>query len=67
MKDDILKDLPMGFGMALAQNPEALEVFSGMSDEEKREVIDGTHRIRSKNEMRRYVDGMKNRKPDIML
>ena len=56
MKDDILK-----------QNPEELEVFSGMSDEEKREVIDGTNRIRSKNEMRRYVDGMKNRKPDIML
>mgnify|MGYP001065040258 CR=1 FL=1 len=67
MKDDILKDLPMGFGMALAQNPEALEAFSDMSDAEKREVIDGTHSVRSKTEMRRYVDGMKNRKPDIML
>lgn len=51
-------DLPMGFGMALAQNLEAMERFSNMSDEEKRLIIEGTHNIDSKVEMRRYVNSL---------
>ena len=36
----------MGLGMALAQNTEAMAYF----------VIDGTHDIHSKQEMRAYVE-----------
>lgn len=54
--DNILSELPMGFGMALMQNERAFNVFSAMNDAEKSRVIEGTHRIRSENEMKAYVD-----------
>lgn len=55
-------DIPMGFGMALAQNTDAMQYFSNLSDEEKRSVISGTHALHSKAEMQHYVNelGQKN-------
>lgn len=50
------KDIPLGFGMALAQNSEAMNRFSAMSDEQRRQLIEGTHSVRSKKEMKAYVD-----------
>lgn len=50
--------LPMGLGMALAQNPEAMNRFAALSEEEKRQVIQHTHEIGSKKEMRSYVDSL---------
>ena len=55
MYENILKDLPMGFGMALAENLPALERFAAMDNAGKARVVDGTHTIRSKTEMRSYV------------
>jgi hypothetical protein len=56
MSDDLLREIPMGFGMALAQNARAMEVFSAMSDPDKQLFIQGSHRVRSKQEMQAYVD-----------
>lgn len=53
-----LQDLPMGFGMALAQNIRAMEVFSALPPEEQRRVVNGTHAIRSKQEMAAYVESL---------
>lgn len=50
------KDIPLGFGMALAQNSKAMNRFSAMSDEQRRQLIEGTHSVRSKKEMKAYVD-----------
>lgn len=50
------KDIPLGFGMALAQNSEAMTRFSAMSEEQRRQLIEGTHSVRSKKEMQAYVD-----------
>ncbi|MBQ5331663.1 MAG: hypothetical protein J6K92_00155 [Oscillospiraceae bacterium] len=50
------KDIPMGFGMALAQNSKAMTRFSAMTEEQRREIISGTHGIKSKNEMKLYVE-----------
>ena len=47
--------MPEGFMMALAQNPEAMQKFATLSEEKKKEIIDGTHSVRSKDEMHRYV------------
>jgi len=49
-------DIPMGFGMALAQNLPAMEKFSELPPALQHEIIEYTHQIRSKEEMRRYVD-----------
>lgn len=59
---DILSELPLGFSMALAKNPEALQAFSNLSDDEKRSVIDGTHNVQTKREMQEYVNNLPNYK-----
>ena len=53
-----MEDLPLGFGMALAQHPEAMARFSALSEEELQAIIDGTHAVRSKQEMQAYVENL---------
>ncbi len=58
----VFKEVPMGFSMALAQNEKALKTYAGMRDEERKEVIDKAHSVRSKQEMQRLVNGLVGRK-----
>ncbi len=51
-------EMPMGLGMALAQNPEAMQKFAILSEARKQEIIRGTHTVSSKEEMRQYVERM---------
>ena len=48
-------DIPMGLGMALAQEPESLKYFANLPAAGQAKVIDRTHSIRSKQEMRQFV------------
>ena len=48
-------DVPMGLGMALAQNVEAMQAFSAMEPAKQRAIIDRTHTIGSKKEMQAIV------------
>ena len=48
-------DLPLGLGMSLAQNVDAMEYFSSLDDETKQSVLAHTHAITSKSEMQQYV------------
>ena len=50
--------VPLGFGMALAQNPDAMDVFSGLTEDQRRQVLSKSRRIRSREEMRSYVDSL---------
>ena len=50
------QELPLGFGMALAQHPDAMARFSAMSEAEQKAFIDGTHAVRSKQEMQAYIE-----------
>lgn len=50
-----LNDLPMGFAMALAQQPKAAQNFSNMPDDKKEQIISQLHGIDSKAEMRSFV------------
>ena len=50
--------IPLGLGMALAQNGEAMTFFVNLSDTEKQNIIDRTHDIKSKDEMRQFVDSL---------
>ncbi len=52
------EEMPVGFAMALAQNPEAMERFAMLSEAKKREIIDGTHSVNSRDEMHRYVSSL---------
>ena len=49
-------EMPIGFSMALVQNPEAMQKFARLSEEKKKEIINGTHAVKSKQEMHEYVN-----------
>lgn len=49
-------EMPMGFSMALAQNPETMQKFAMLSEDKKRQIIDGKHSVKSKQEMHEYVN-----------
>ncbi len=51
-------ELPLGFAMALAQNPKAMQKFSNLSEAQKRQIIEGTHNMHSKDEMQQYVNSL---------
>ncbi|NLN81099.1 MAG: YdeI/OmpD-associated family protein [Clostridiales bacterium] len=50
----------MGFGMALAQNPKAMNYFSSLPESQRKAIIQATHGIKSKQEMRDYVNNLVN-------
>ena len=51
-------EMPIGFGMALAMNPEAMQKFSSLPENKKQEIINGTHSVSSKKEMQQYVENL---------
>ncbi len=51
-------ELPLGFGMALAQNEAAMHKFENLSETEKQEILERARNVRSKAEMRRLVSGL---------
>ena len=52
-------EMPVGLGMALAMNSEAMQKFASLPETKKQEIINGTHAISSKSEMRQYVESIK--------
>lgn len=53
-------ELPLGFGMSLAQNELAMKKFEHLPDDEKKAVIQKTHNVKSKAEMQALVDSLAN-------
>jgi len=49
-------DLPVGFGLAMAQRPEAMERFAALPEAERQAMVDRARNARSKQEMRSCVD-----------
>lgn len=50
--------VPIGFGMALAMNPAALNAYSAMTEEQKQAVLRNAHNARSEREMHQIVSGI---------
>lgn len=48
-------EIPLGLGIALASNPYAMNNFSQMTSEQKRNVIERTQSIDSKLDMEIFV------------
>ncbi|HZJ77954.1 MAG TPA: hypothetical protein VFD52_04050 [Clostridia bacterium] len=59
MKSNVFNNgVPLGFGMALSQNTEALRHFSALPQEKQKELIEITKSISSKSEMRSFVNSL---------
>ena len=50
--------VPIGFGMALAMNPTALNAYSAMTEAQKQAVLSKAHNARSEQEMHRIVNSL---------
>lgn len=57
-------ELPLGFGMALAQNEAAMHQFERLSETEKQALLQQAHDVRSKAEMRQLVSGLSEHAPE---
>lgn len=49
------KHLSLGFGMALAQQSDAMKKFSNMTEDEQNKILSEIHNINSKQEMQSFV------------
>lgn len=48
-------ELPLGLGMALAQNTKAMTYFASLPESGQKAIIEHTHQINSRQEMHQYV------------
>ena len=51
-------EMPLGLGMALAQNQDAMKKFANLNENKKREIINAAHNVSSRKEMQRYVENI---------
>ncbi|MDD6188950.1 MAG: hypothetical protein PUB32_05155 [Clostridiales bacterium] len=54
-QNNVYNELPMGFGAALMQNYGAMQYFTGLDERRQREILEATHFIESKQEMKNFV------------
>ena len=50
--------VPIGFGMALAMNPPAMNAYSAMTEAEKQAVLNKAHNAKSEKEMHQIVNSI---------
>ena len=58
-------EIPMGLGMALAQNTPAMNHFSALPDDQKQRIIEHTHQIQSKEQMQQFVQKLADNQIDL--
>ena len=52
--------VPIGFGMALAVNEPAMNAYSAMTEEQKQDILNKAHNVRSEKEMHELVATLAN-------
>ena len=52
------REIPIGLGMAMAENIDAMQYFASLSDAKQRQIIEMTHSVRSKRQMQHFVQSM---------
>ena len=52
--------VPIGFGMALAQNTAAMNRYSHLTGQQKQEILNKAHNVRSEREMYDLVASLAN-------
>ena len=50
--------VPLGFGMALTRNFNAMNAYSSMTEEQKKAALERAHKARSEKEMSTIVESL---------
>lgn len=53
------EELPIGFTMELAQHSDILNTFAKLDESQQKNLIDGARNVKTRDEMRSYVENMK--------
>lgn len=53
-----ISGVPLGFGMALAMNEQALQGYAGLTESEKEDIIMRCRDAKSKDEMQKIVNSL---------
>ena len=53
-------EIPLGFGMALAQNEQAMQNFAGMDARDRQRVLYDARHVRTKAEMKSLIERIGN-------
>ena len=48
-------EVPLGFGFALAQDPEAMQKFASLPEQKRQEILQKAQNVSDKNEMQKLV------------
>lgn len=64
MNNNTPGELPLGFGMALAMNPEAMKAFSALPEAGQKQFIDRAGFVKSKPEMEALVRSLAEYNPN---
>lgn len=51
-------EVPLGFGFALAQDPEAMQKFASMPEQKRQEILQKAQNVSDKNEMQTLVHNL---------
>lgn len=52
--------VPIGFGMELAMNQPAMNAYSAMTEQQKQDILNRAHNVRSEKEMHNLVASLAN-------
>lgn len=52
------KDIPIGLGMALAQNAKAMQAFAAMSEKERAAFLEQVRTAQSKSQMQQFASDL---------
>lgn len=52
------QEMPIGFAFQMALNQSAMENFAGMTEEEKKQVLNAARNVRTKEQMRSIVEDL---------
>ncbi|HHT53862.1 MAG TPA: YdeI/OmpD-associated family protein [Clostridiales bacterium] len=58
MNNKTADELPLGFGMALAMNPDAMKAFSSLPELGQKQYLERARAVKSKNEMEALVQSL---------
>lgn len=50
--------IPIGFGLALAATPAAMNAYSAMTEEQKQAILNKAHNARTETEMHQIVSSL---------
>lgn len=50
--------VPIGFGMALAQNVDAMNIYAAMGEDEKKAILNRAHNAKSEKEMQNIINSL---------